>query len=260
MVSHNGRNENIRKNGPDRDDGGRGSRASDRAARLRQLRYPTHSPASNPVGKSGLGAVGAPGSVAGTSLGPVTGRAGASAGASAVGNSLSKNLFIAGGPDSGKTALVRDAALAKKSRVGGFYMESIMSGRVRKGLMIRTLDGQDRMLASKTVKSNHMLEKFPVDLNALENVGVPALRLALMTKDMIVIDELGTLEGMSQRFKETLMECLQSSKPVLATIRSTSSKFTDELKKMPSTQIIVLKSSNKAVVRNQIRKWMEGQL
>ena len=177
-----------------------------------------------------------------------------------MGNSLAKNLFIAGGPDSEKTALVRDAALAKKNRIGGFYMEPIMVGRQRKGLMIRTLDGQDRMLASKNVKSNYFLGKFPVDLNALENVGVPALRLALMTKYIIVIDEVGTLEGMSQRFKETLLECLNSSKPVLATIRSSANAFTDELKKLPDTQIIPLNKSNVASVRQQIRKWLDGQL
>lgn len=177
-----------------------------------------------------------------------------------MGNSLAKNLFIAGGPESGKAELVRDAALAKKARVGGFYIEPIMAGRVRKGLMIRTLDGQDRMLASKTVKSNHTLDKFPVDLNALENVGVPALRLALMTKDLIVIDEIGTLESMSQRFKETILECLQSSKPVLATIRASAGSFTDELKKMPDTQTIALNKSNASAVKQQIRKWMDGQL
>jgi nucleoside-triphosphatase len=177
-----------------------------------------------------------------------------------LGNSVSKNLFIAGAEDSGKTRLVRDAALSKKNRAGGFYMEAIMAGRVRKGLMIRTLDGQDRMLASKTVKSNHLLGKFPVDLNALENVGVPALRLALMTKDLIVIDEVGTLEGMSARFKETLLECLNSSKPVLATIRASTSAFTDSLKKLPDTQTIVLNKSNAASVKQQIRKWMDGHL
>ena len=177
-----------------------------------------------------------------------------------MGNTLAKNLFIAGAADSIKTTIVRDAALSKKNRTGGFYMEAIMAGRMNKGLMIRTLDGQDRMLASKTVKSNHFLGKFPVDLNALENVGVPALRLALTTKDMIVIDEVGTLEGMSARYKETLLECLNSSKPVLATIRSSNNAFTDQLKKLSNTQTILLTKTNAASVRAQIRKWMDGQL
>lgn len=173
---------------------------------------------------------------------------------------MSKVLLIAGASGSGKTALVRDIALARKNRIGGFYTEPIMAGRLRKGLMIRTFDGQDRMLASKTVKSNHTLGKFPVDLNALDNVGIPALRLALMSKDMIVIDEVGLLEAMSPRYKETLMEVFNSTKPILATIRSSPNPLTDRLKKMPDTQTLLLTKSNLSSIKLQIRKWMETHL
>ena len=156
-----------------------------------------------------------------------------------MGNSVAKICLLPAPPTALRTSLCATQRWLKKSHRrllhGGDH------GRPHEqGLMIRTLDGQDRMLASKTVKSNHFLGKFPVDLNALENVGVPALRLALMTKDMIVIDEVGTLEGMSTRFKETLLECLNSSKPVLATIRSSNNAFTDQLKKLPDTQVILL--------------------
>jgi nucleoside-triphosphatase len=175
-------------------------------------------------------------------------------------HTVAKNLLISGASGSGKTSVIRDVTLARKSRIGGFYTEPIMAGRMRKGLMIRTLDGQDRMLASKTVRSPHTLGKFPVDINALENVGIPALRLALMTKDMVVIDEIGTLEAMSQRFKETLLECLHSTKPILATVRASASPFTDQLKKMPDTQTISLNKSNLNAVKQQIRKWMDAHL
>jgi nucleoside-triphosphatase THEP1 len=65
---------------------------------------------------------------------------------------------------------------------------------------------------------------------------------------------------MSARFKETLLECLNSSKPVLATIRSSNNAFTDQLKKLPDTQTILLTKTNAASVRAQIRKWMDGHL
>jgi len=172
----------------------------------------------------------------------------------------SKNLFISGGPGIGKTKLLRDLALAKKLRIGGFYTEPIMAGRMRKGLIIRTLDGQDRMLASKTVKSNFKLGKFNVDINALENVGIPALKLGMMSKELIVIDEVGTLEAMSTRYKETLLEVLNSTKPVLATLPAKANPFINSLKKIPDTEIIVLKKANFASIKQQVRKWLEGHL
>jgi nucleoside-triphosphatase len=177
-----------------------------------------------------------------------------------VGNRLIKNLFISGTAGVGKSTLIRDVTLSKREHIGGFYTEHMMSGRIRKGFMIRTFDGQDRMLASKGLKSPHQLGKYGVDLNALENVGVPALKLALMSKTVIVIDEVGAMENMSDRFRATLIECLNSTKPILATIRAGSQPFSNEVKKMADTQTILLTKSNYASVKQQVRKWLETQI
>lgn len=160
----------------------------------------------------------------------------------------------------GKTMLLRDVTLSRKEKIGGFYTEHILSGRIRKGFMMRTFDGQERMLAAKGLKSNHKLGNYGVDLNALENVGVPALKLALMSKDLIVVDEIGSMEVMSERFRTALLECLTSTKPVLATIRAAAQPFTDQVKKFADTETIVLTKSNYAAIKQQVRKWIETQL
>lgn len=171
-----------------------------------------------------------------------------------------KNLFIAGTSGVGKTTLLRDVTLSRRARIGGFYTEHILAGRIRKGFIMHTFDGQDRMLAAKGLKSPHQLGKYGVDLNALENVGVPALKLALMSKDLIVIDEVGSMEMMSERFRLTLLECLTSTKPVLATIRAASQPFSDQVKKFADTQTIRLTKSNYASVKQQVRKWLDSHL
>ena len=173
---------------------------------------------------------------------------------------MTKNLFIAGTPGVGKTQLLREVTLAKKDRIGGFYTEHIIAGRIRKGFIMRTFDGQERVLASKGLKSPHQLGKYGVDLNALENVGIPALKLALMSKDIIVVDEVGAMEMMSERFRMTLLECLTSSKPVLATIRSAAQPFSDQVKKFADTQTLHLTKSNYAQIKQQVRKWIDAQL
>jgi nucleoside-triphosphatase len=177
-----------------------------------------------------------------------------------MGNRMTKNLFIAGTQGVGKTMLLREVTLAKREHIGGFYTEHILAGRIRKGFMIRTFDGQERMLAAKGLKSPHKLGKYGVDLNALENVGVPALKLALMSKSVIVIDEIGSMEMMSERFRTILLECLTSTKPVLATIRSAAQPFSDQVKKFSDTQTILLTKSNYAAVKQQVRKWLDTQV
>ena len=173
---------------------------------------------------------------------------------------MTKNLFIAGTPGVGKTTLLREVTLPKRQRIGGFYTEHMLSGRQRKGFVMRTFDGQERVLAAKGMKSPHQLGKYGVDINALENVGIPALKLGLMTKDLVVIDEIGSMEMMSERFRQTLLECLTSTKPVLATIRAASQPFSDQVKKFSDTQTIVLTKANYNQVKLQVRKWLDAHL
>ena len=169
-------------------------------------------------------------------------------------------LFISGTRGVGKTKLVKDATFSKRERIGGFYTEHMMSGRLHKGFMIHTFDGQERMLAAKGLKSQYQLGDYGVDLNALENVGIPSLKLALMSKELIVIDEVGSMEMMSERFRVTLLECLASEMPILATIRSSAQPFSDQVKKLANSQIIQLTKSNYASVKQQVRKWLESHL
>ena len=173
---------------------------------------------------------------------------------------MTKNLFIAGTPGVGKTSLLREVTMGKRERIGGFYTDHLMAGKIRRGFLMRTFDGQDRVLASKGMKSPHQLGKYGVDINALENVGIPALKLALMTKDLIVMDEIGSMEMMSERFRQTLLECLTSTKPVLATIRAASQPFSDQVKKFSDTQTITLNKSNYNQVKLQVRKWLDAHL
>jgi nucleoside-triphosphatase len=173
---------------------------------------------------------------------------------------VTKNLFIAGTPGVGKTTLLREVTLSKRERIGGFYTEHMMAGRIRRGFVMRTFDGQERVLAAKGMKSSHQLGKYGVDINALENVGIPALRLALEAKDVIVVDEIGSMEMMSERFRQTLLECLTSTKPVLATIRSASQPFSDQVKKFSDTQTVVLTKANYNQVKLQVRKWLDAHL
>jgi nucleoside-triphosphatase len=173
---------------------------------------------------------------------------------------VTKNLFIAGTPGVGKTSLLREVTLSKRERIGGFYTDHMLAGRLRKGFVMRTFDGQERVLAAKGMKSSHQRGKYGVDINALENVGIPALKLALMAKDVIVIDEIGSMEMMSERFRQTLLECLTSTKPVLATIRAASQPFSDQVKKFSDTQTVILTKANYNQVKLQVRKWLDAHL
>lgn len=260
MVSRHWRKQTVRQNGADRKNNGRGTRSRRSIARPASSYRASGAAARFALGRGGDYSAGAVGVLVAAGDDAFKGRTDSPTNPSALGHSVIKNLFIAGTRGVGKTMLLREVTLAKKARIGGFYTEHIMSGRIRKGFMMRTFDGQERMLAAKGLKSPHQLGKYGVDLNALENVGVPALKLALESKDLIVIDEIGSMEMMSERFRMTLLECLTSTKPILATIRASSQPFSDQVKKFADTQTILLTKSNYASVKQQVRKWIETHL
>lgn len=169
---------------------------------------------------------------------------------------LKKNLFITGKPGSGKTTLIREVCLSCMDKAGGFYTEELRENGKRLGFILKTFDGQQGVLAKKGMKSKHRLNKYGIDINVLENIGISSLKEALNGKEIIIIDEIGSMEVVSSVFRKTLLECLNSSKKVLATIRYQAQPFTDEVKKMDNISIVYLSRDNFLEVKKQVRQWL----
>ena len=167
-----------------------------------------------------------------------------------------KNLFITGKPSSGKTTLIKEVCLPYMDKTGGFYTEEIMDGSARLGFMLKTFDGRQGVLAKKGMKSPHKLNKYGIDIDVLENIGADALVKAVKDKDIIVIDEIGTMELVSELFRTSMQECFGSDKRVLATVRYNAQPFTDEINKMPDTAVLTLTRDNYLEIKKQVKQWL----
>jgi len=171
---------------------------------------------------------------------------------------VAKNLFITGKPASGKTTLIREAILPHIGRCGGFYTEEILEGSQRAGFLLKTLDGKEGVLAKKGMSSEIKLNKYGIDVNVLENLGVAALKDAIANKEIIVIDEVGSMEIFSDAFRKALLECLSSQKRVIASIRHNSQPFTDEVKRMDNTAMLYLSRENYVEVKSAVKEWLNN--
>lgn len=164
-----------------------------------------------------------------------------------------RNILLTGKPGVGKTTLVKKIIEALNRRAGGFYTEEIREGGQRLGFRIRTLDGKEGVLAHKEVKSSHKVGKYGVNLGDLEEIACDSIKRAMEKDEVVIIDEIGKMELYSKRFREVVIEALDSSKLVVATIGPQHIKFLDRIKVRNDVELLTITFDNRDKLAEEIR-------
>jgi nucleoside-triphosphatase len=169
---------------------------------------------------------------------------------------MKKACLLSGEPGSGKTTIVKEVLAGAGMSAGGFYTEEIRSHGIRQGFRIVTLDGRNAILAHSDISSPYRVSKYGVDINSMDEVAIPALREAVRTRDIVVIDEIGKMELFSTSFRDAVIEALESGKKVLGTIMLASHPWADGVKRRPEVEIITVTRVNRSGVVNQVLRWL----
>ena len=164
------------------------------------------------------------------------------------------NILITGKPGIGKTTVIRKI-IAGCPNVEGFFTGEIRENRKRIGFAIETVDGRKGVLAHVGIKSPFHVSKYSVNLQDIEEICVPSLKLEA---DLIVIDEIGKMELFSERFKEKVINALDTRK-VLATIMESPHPFTDKIKKRDDVCMYTVTEENRCELVDIIRKKIKSQ-
>ncbi|MGA2090857.1 MAG: nucleoside-triphosphatase [Endomicrobiales bacterium] len=169
---------------------------------------------------------------------------------------MNKNVVLTGKPGCGKTTLIREVCHCFPDKIGGFFTDEVRIGSQRDSFVLKTFDGQQGVFAKKGMASPVKLNKYGIDLNVLESLGISALRRAIRDEKIIVIDEIGSMEMFSKPFRSVVADCLNSPCKVLASIRYNSQPFTSEIKAMTDTTLLYLSRSNAAEIKKAIEQWL----
>ena len=158
-----------------------------------------------------------------------------------------------GRPGIGKTTLIlKIAKQLEDKKIGGFYTEEIRVAGQREGFRIKTLDGQEGILAHKETASSKKIGKYGVNLKDLEEIGVKAIEKAIADSDIIIIDEIGKMEMFSRSFKGVVQEALNSPKKVIATVPIHESFFLKKVKTRYDSEIIEITKQNRDSLAEEI--------
>jgi nucleoside-triphosphatase len=167
--------------------------------------------------------------------------------------SKSAKILLTGLPGCGKTTamiqiantLNRQDGLRQHSKVAGFYTQEIREGSIRKGFRWRRLDGTEGILAHIDIKSPFKVGKYRVDVAGFEKSVVPVLDVDKTDAELFIIDEIGKMECMSEKFVTAVRRLFASEKSVLATVAQKGTAFISEIKNYPGTKLFRLTHQNR---------------
>jgi nucleoside-triphosphatase len=134
---------------------------------------------------------------------------------------MTRILILTGAPGVGKTTVLTktvDALRTKGISFGGMISREVRESNVRVGFEILDLTNDKRGWLAHVKGLGPQVGKYHVDLDDLDNIGTNAITQALEKCGAIVIDEIGPMELYSQKFKQAVIQVLESKKLVLTVV------------------------------------------
>lgn len=176
-------------------------------------------------------------------------------------------IGITGMPSVGKTqTLVKIIEFLEESgyTVEGMITEPVMKKKKRIGFYVVDWQTKEKeVFAHIDIDSKDKVGKYGVDIGALENVGIPAIEKAIADNEIniIIIDEIGKMEMLSERFCEMVVEALDSDKPIMVTLHKKSrTPLLQDVRRRDDIRILEVTPVNRNLLPYKIGKIMEEKL
>ena len=106
-------------------------------------------------------------------------------------------------------------------------------------------------------KGRYRVGRYAVRIQTIEKIAVPSLKAS--TADvLIVIDEIGKMECLSEVFRKAVLAVLDSANPVLATIAMKGDSFIQSLKSREDVSVIELNQANRDILACSLLTYRGG--
>lgn len=165
-------------------------------------------------------------------------------------------LLITGTPGIGKTTVIKRVMQGfPELPMAGFYTEEIRVKNVRQGFALVTLQGVRYTMAHISSRSEHRVDRYGVDVAAVERAVAETLNADASVK-LYIIDEIGRIECFSSLFVRRTTALLDSGKPVLATVALQGRGFIAAVKNRPGAALWEVTEKNRDAMPARIGAWI----
>jgi nucleoside-triphosphatase len=158
---------------------------------------------------------------------------------------MGRAWLLTGRPGVGKTTCLRRVLEGLRRPAGGFVTEEVRRGGTRVGFALVTLDGRRATLAHVERRGPPRVGKYGVDVEALDRVGVPALRGAIEAGWLVVVDEIGKMELASAALRAAVEAALASPAPLLGAVMAAPHPWADRVKAAPGVTVVEVTTANR---------------
>ena len=176
-------------------------------------------------------------------------------------------IGITGMPSVGKTDTLIKIIKSLEEHgytVEGMITEPIIQKKKRVGFYVTDWKTKEReVFAHIDYEAKEKVGKYGVDIQALEHIGVPAIEKAILDEEInvIVIDEIGKMEMLSEKFCEMVIEALDSDKPIMVTLHKKSrTPLLQDVRRRDDIRILEVTPVNRNLLPYKIEKIMEEKL
>jgi len=144
-----------------------------------------------------------------------------------------KNLLFTGAPGCGKSTLIEKIIKELDRPASGFFTREIREGGRRVGFSITTLDD-----------SPYRVGRYGVCIEDIERIAVPSMDTE-REGEIVVVDEIGKMECMSELFRDTLIAILDSDHPVIGSVALRGNPFIEGIKQRDDVLVVKVTEENR---------------
>jgi nucleoside-triphosphatase len=164
------------------------------------------------------------------------------------GVTLIRHLLLTGLPGVGKTTIMTQLSHALANyHPDGFFTLEIREDGIRKGFELVTFDGRLQLLSHVTLPGPFRVGRYGVDVAGFEKL-LGTIDLRFSPSRVVMLDEIGKMECLSQRFIQEVEALLDSSKMVIATVALKGGGFPAKVKNRPDCQVVNVTLQNRSTL------------